>query len=115
MVGYNNTLNFSDGYEVKSYNIKSKEIKTIYTSEHRIYGLYITDNILNIDSTKIDKISLKINEDFNNDSIIDIEDLSALALRYGISKESDNWKHKYDLNLDNIIDIFDITMIAKKL
>lgn len=115
MVGYNNTLNFLDGYEVKSYNIKSKELKTIYTSESRINGLYITDNILNIDSTKIDKISLKINEDFNNDSIIDIEDLSALALRYGISKESDNWKHKYDLNLDNIIDIFDITMIAKKL
>ncbi|WP_308779726.1 hypothetical protein [uncultured Clostridium sp.] len=98
-----------------SYNIKSKVLKTIDTSEHRIYGLYITDNILNINSMKIDKISLKINEDFNNDSIIDIEDLIALALRYRISKESDNWKHKYDLNLDNIIDIFDITMIAKKL
>ena len=115
MVGYNNTLNFSDGYQVKSYNIKTKVLKTIYTSEYSINGLYMTDNILNIDSIKSDKISLKINEDFNNDSSVDIEDLSALALRYGISKGSDSWKYKYDLNLDNIIDIFDITMIAKKL
>ena len=64
---------------------------------------------------KSEKISLKINEDFNNDSIVDIEDLSLISLKYGLTKGIDNWKDKYDLNLDNIIDIFDICIIAKKL
>ncbi|WP_411169821.1 transglutaminase domain-containing protein [Clostridium sp. MB05] len=120
MVSYNNTLNFLEGYKVKSYNIKSKEFKTLFELNYNVSGLYITDNILNInpydtDSYNIERISLKINEDFNNDSVVDIEDLSNVSLKYGLSKGDTNWRDKYDLNLDNIIDIFDLTMLAKKL
>lgn len=118
LVGYNNTLNFLDMSEVKSYNIKTKEIRTIYESDNWITGLYIENDILNISnaySYDTAKVSLKVNEDFNNDSIIDIEDLSSLALKYGLSTDSDNWRNKYDLNLDDIIDIFDLSIISKKL
>lgn len=115
MVGYNNTLNFLDEYKVKVYNIKTKEFKTLSEPNYYVRGLYITDNILNINSFNIERISLKINEDFNNDSVVDIEDLSNLSLKYGLSKGDINWRDKYDLNLDNIIDIFDLSMLAKKL
>ncbi len=120
MVGYNNTLNFFEEYKVKSYNIKSREFKTLFEPNYNVSGLHIIENTLNINpfninESNIERISLKINEDFNNDSIIDIEDLSNLSLKYGLLKSDINWKYKYDLNLDNIIDIFDLTILAKNL
>ena len=47
-------------------------------------------------------VSLKIKEDLNNDSIVDVEDLAKLSLKYSYTKKTINWKDRYDLNSDNI-------------
>ena len=56
-----------------------------------------------------------LREDINKDGVIDIIDLSNIALKYNESLDSKEWDYKYDLNRDSIIDIFDLANISTKL
>lgn len=54
-------------------------------------------------------------EDVNKDDVIDIEDISELALKYNISKDNNIFLSRLDINLDGIIDIFDMVYVSKYL
>ena len=53
--------------------------------------------------------------DVNNDGKVDIEDISAIALKYNKTNSDWGWDSKFDFNDDNIIDIYDLTFISKEL
>lgn len=53
--------------------------------------------------------------DVNNDGKVDIEDISAIALKYNKTSSDWEWDSKFDFNDDNIIDIYDLTLISKEL
>ncbi|WP_411169816.1 Ig-like domain-containing protein [Clostridium sp. MB05] len=61
-----------------------------------------------------------IKEDTNEDGVVDILDLSAVALKYNNKKynfpidERENF-NKYDLNEDMIIDLYDLVFIGKRM
>lgn len=57
----------------------------------------------------------EINSDINNDGVIDIFDISEVALSYNIDFDSDLYYDINDINGDNIIDLFDIILIAKNI
>lgn len=66
------------------------------------------------------KVIVPEKEDINEDGVIDILDLSLLAMKYNKkiedfpTEDKVNFK-KYDLNDDDIIDIFDLVLIGKRM
>ena len=66
-------------------------------------------------SEKISIDAIYYKEDFNEDGIIDIEDISVMAINYNKTNESNEWDSILDINNDNIIDIFDLIILAKEL
>ena len=59
-------------------------------------------------------ISNSKSEDIFPDGVIDIKDLSLLALYYNCTSTDITWKPEYDFNNDLIIDIYDLVYIATK-
>lgn len=49
--------------------------------------------------------------DFNDDWVIDVMDLAAMAKNYNTTDQKG--KYVYDLNLDNSVDIYDMTLLSK--
>lgn len=117
LTAYKNNLIFIDEnsyYEnVVKYNINNKTITSIYDTADYIY---VKENKLYVkNGTSISVVSLQENEDFNDDGVVDIQDLSELALKYGETDSSSQWNSKYDLNSDNIIDVYDLILVSKKI
>ena len=54
-------------------------------------------------------------EDVNKDRVVDINDLTAIASKYNISKNDSKYIESYDVNADGIIDLYDLVVVAKKL
>lgn len=54
-------------------------------------------------------------EDVNKDALVDIQDISEIALRYNKKKDESSFINRLDLNEDGVIDIFDIVICSKKL
>ena len=50
--------------------------------------------------------------DLNNDGVIDIFDLAAVAVAFGSEEGQPNWNPTADLNHDGIVDVFDLVLIA---
>nr|WP_243190651.1 glucosaminidase domain-containing protein [Clostridium gallinarum] len=89
-----------------------------YSSYNGIYDwnsrAYInSSNIKLINKTKSSFIPGYKKEDVNKDDIIDIQDISELALKYNISQDNKIFLRRLDINLDGIIDIFDMVNISK--
>ena len=59
-----------------------------------------------------DKIQIKLMGDVNGDCIVDLYDLTAVALAFSSSPGDPNWNPETDLNEDGTIDIFDIVTIV---
>lgn len=53
--------------------------------------------------------------DINNDSIINIKDLSSISKAYGAKSGGTSYQAKLDFNNDKIIDIFDLVVISEAL
>lgn len=73
-------------------------------------GMLQSDNWANIELN----ISNSKSEDVFPDRIIDIKDLSLLALYYNCTSTDISWKTEYDFNNDHIIDIYNLVYIATK-
>ena len=58
------------------------------------------------------KIKIKLMGDVNGDCIVDLYDLTAVALAFSSSPGDPNWNPETDLKEDGIIDIFDIVTIV---
>jgi len=50
--------------------------------------------------------------DLNQDGIVDIRDITIVAMAFGCEPEDENWNIIADLNEDEVIDIRDITIVA---
>jgi len=50
--------------------------------------------------------------DINKDSIVDIFDITTVALAFNSKPGDSNWNPVADINSDNIVDIFDIVVVA---
>ena len=44
---------------------------------------------------------------------MDIQDISEVALKYNVSRDSNLFINRFDLNLDGIIDIFIMVYVSK--
>ena len=53
-----------------------------------------------------------VSADINADGIVDIIDISAVALAFNSTPSSTNWNRQADINNDNVVDIFDIVIVA---
>jgi len=58
------------------------------------------------------KIRIKLMGDVNGDCIVDLYDLTAVALAFSSSPGNPNWNPEADLREDGIIDIFDIVKLV---
>jgi len=58
------------------------------------------------------KIRIKLMGDVNGDCIVDLYDLTAVALAFSASPGDPNWNPETDLNGDGTIDIFDIVIVV---
>ena len=74
-----------------------------------------------IDDNNIDHYPLMVpwaselvKADLNNDGVINILDISIIAIAFGSTPENPNWNEMADLNNDQIINILDISMVAKE-
>jgi hypothetical protein len=66
-----------------------------------------------VDNTFTDgKIRIKLMGDVNGDCIVDLYDLTAVALAFSSSTGDPNWNPEADLKEDGTIDIFDIVTIV---
>ncbi|MDU1314098.1 MAG: dockerin type I domain-containing protein [Clostridium septicum] len=75
------------------------------------YGINIEGNTFNID-TNVNIKNNFLKEDINKDGVVDIEDLSLIAVKYNVKSIDNGWDSKYDLNGDGIIDILDLVKIS---
>lgn len=84
-------------------------------------GIYNWNARAYINSSNINLIN-KINnsfipgykkEDVNKDDVIDIQDISEVALKYNIPRGGNLFINRFDLNMDGIIDIFDMVHVSK--
>lgn len=74
-----------------------------------------SNNIKLINKSKNSFIPGYKKEDVNKDDLIDIQDISQVALKYSLLKDNNLFTNRFDLNLDGIIDIFDIVYVSKYL
>jgi len=49
--------------------------------------------------------------DVNQDAIVDISDLTAVSLEYGLTPESQRWNPREDLNSDGLVDLRDFMVV----
>ncbi|MBC8060922.1 MAG: C40 family peptidase [Clostridiaceae bacterium] len=75
--------------------------------------LLLTSSLIFANNIKIQAQTNIPNLDFNNNGVIDIQDIASLAINYNMKIDDIRWNPIYDLNGDNIIDIFDIVQISK--
>ena len=54
-------------------------------------------------------------EDVDKNGVVDIKDLSKVAIKYNIDNTNSSFEYNLDVNKDNIIDIFDLVLISKKM
>ena len=58
------------------------------------------------------KVLARIPGDLNGDGIVDIFDITTVALAFSATPSDPNWDSTADTNNDNIVDIFDIVAVA---
>jgi beta-N-acetylglucosaminidase len=87
--------------------------KGIYNWNARAY--INSDNVMLINDRKSAFIPGYNIEDINKDDLVDIKDISELALKYNKKKGESLFVNRLDLNEDGLIDIFDIVICAKKI
>jgi hypothetical protein len=76
-----------------------------------VLGIILTCSIILANNIKV--YAAIDSYDFNEDGIIDIQDVAKVATTYNLKNSDGNWNYKYDLNGDNVIDIFDLVKISK--
>lgn len=87
--------------------IQEEQSKINIENNENVDGELVTKDKYNIvDSDLYDP-------DVNEDGIIDILDLSFVALHYNQTNASLNWYEKCDINKDKIVDIFDLVIVSK--
>jgi hypothetical protein len=50
--------------------------------------------------------------DVNGDNVINIQDVSLVAARFGMNSSHPDWNPVYDVNNDGVINIQDISLVA---
>lgn len=95
------------------------------TPNSKLYDGTSTNISINCNSAPSTAMNVSINpngniptyakEDINHDGVVDIKDVSSLAIYYNTKSTSSNWNSTYDMNSDNVIDIFDLVKIARKM
>ena len=111
---YIDKLNITDS--IKAYNINTNSKISLYNDSGLISRIYEKDDKLYIyGANGLKTIDLNIKGDIDGNLLVDIYDLSSMALKYNVDSTSSNWNKSYDLNNDNIIDIFDLVILSKNL
>ena len=77
------------------------------------YTIYAITKYQYYIATAQNTYEVKLIGDFNQDNIIDISDLSAVAIRFGKSEGDPGYDPIYDLDHDGAILISDISMVAR--
>lgn len=116
IVGYTNILYLNHNSKIYQYNLYANKLEAFNTDIATVNNLDIFNGVLKATTSNGTlKFDLKLTNDFNNDGVVNILDLSTLSLNYNINSSSSSWNSKFDLNSDNIIDIFDIIIFSKSL
>lgn len=100
------------------YDIFTKVSKTLNVFAEYIDKLYVKNGTLYASNAN-ENFSLKLmqpeKEDLNGDGIIDIADITMIAINYNSRFNDASWKKELDLNGDNIIDIFDLVCCSSRI